>query len=81
MHPVARFLLLPLLFGPIACPACAETLTGPVAAIVERVVDGDTLAVRARVWLGQDIHVLVRIRGIDAPELKANCNSLAQTGR
>ena len=53
--------------------ATAETLPGPVAARVERVVDGDTIAVTARVWLGQDVHVLVRVRGIDAPELRGRC--------
>ena len=56
-----------------AAPATAETLVGPVPAVVERVIDGDTLAVRARVWLGQDVHVLVRIRGIDTPEIRGRC--------
>ena len=51
----------------------AETLAGPYRAEVERVVDGDTLAVRVAVWLGQELAVLVRIRGIDAPERRARC--------
>jgi len=68
-----RELLCLLLTGVPAIPARAETLAGPVSAAVERVVDGDTIAVRARIWLGQDIHVLVRVRGIDAPELRARC--------
>ncbi|MCT8972369.1 thermonuclease family protein [Microbaculum marinisediminis] len=57
----------------MATATAAETLPGPVAARVERVVDGDTIAVTARVWLGQDVHVLVRVRGIDAPELRGRC--------
>ena len=47
----------------------AETIAGPVAAEVIRVVDGDTVKVRAQVWLDQELEVSVRISGIDAPEL------------
>jgi endonuclease YncB( thermonuclease family) len=54
-------------------PAAAETLDGPLPARVERVVDGDTIAVRIRIWLGQDVSTLVRIRGIDTPELNGKC--------
>lgn len=48
-------------------------LAGPVPAQVVRVVDGDTLLVRAHIWVGQQVRVAVRIRGIDAPELNAGC--------
>ena len=54
--------------------AAAERLAGPYPAEVERVVDGDTLAVRVAIWLQQDLNVLVRIRGIDAPELRGRCD-------
>lgn len=50
-----------------------EKLPGPVPGIVEQVIDGDTLAVRARIWLGQQVRVRVRLAGIDAPELKGRC--------
>jgi len=40
---------------------------------VERVVDGDTVAVRAAIWIGQNIRVSVRVNGIDTPELKGKC--------
>ena len=50
-----------------------EQLPGPVPGIVERVIDGDTLAVRARIWLGQQVRVHVRLAGIDAPEMKGRC--------
>ncbi|HEX2257290.1 MAG TPA: thermonuclease family protein [Afifellaceae bacterium] len=56
-----------------AIAGAAETLPGPYRAQVERVVDGDTLAVRVAVWLGQELSVSVRIRGIDAPERRARC--------
>lgn len=48
-------------------------LAGPVEAKLERVIDGDTFEARVRVWFGQDVVTLVRLRGIDAPELKAEC--------
>ena len=51
----------------------AEALAGPVAAIVDRVVDGDTIEVKAAIWLGQTLIVRVRIDGVDAPELEARC--------
>ena len=44
-----------------------QTLAGPYTATVERVIDGDTLAVRVSMWIGQELRVLVRIRGVDAP--------------
>ncbi|MHA1189126.1 MAG: thermonuclease family protein [Alphaproteobacteria bacterium] len=49
-------------------------LASPVVAHVMRVVDGDTIAVRAQVWIGQSVEVLVRVRGIDAPERKGRCD-------
>src|SRR3954462_4487416 len=51
----------------------AEALAGPVAGIVERVVDGDTLEVKAAIGLGQTLIIRVRIDGVDAPELEARC--------
>ena len=37
-------------------------------------VDGDTIEVRASIWLGQTLLVRVRIDGVDAPELEARCS-------
>ena len=48
-------------------------IAGPVEAQVIRVVDGDTLLVEARPWPQQRIEVYVRLRGIDTPELRADC--------
>jgi endonuclease YncB( thermonuclease family) len=58
-----------------ASPAAdaGERLAGPFAATVERVIDGDSLAVRVKIWLGLDVSTIVRLRGIDAPELSARC--------
>src|SRR4051794_22304064 len=55
------------------CAAAAEMLAGPYVGAVERVVDGDTIAVKVTVWLEQDLRVLVRVRGIDAPEVHGRC--------
>jgi len=51
----------------------AERISGPVAANVLRVIDGDTLTVKAQIWLGQELTVSARIRGIDAPEIHGKC--------
>lgn len=58
-----------------AAPAgrAGERLSGPFAATVERVIDGDSLAVRVNVWLGLEVSTIVRLRGIDAPELAGRC--------
>jgi endonuclease YncB( thermonuclease family) len=41
---------------------------------VLRVVDGDTFEARVHLWPGLDLTTRVRLRGIDAPELKARCS-------
>jgi micrococcal nuclease len=38
-----------------------------------RVIDGDTIEVRARIWLDLDLTTRVRLAGIDAPELNGAC--------
>ncbi len=69
---------------PAAPPRAGETLAGPVAAEVIDVLDGDTIAVRAHIWLGQEVVIRVRLDGIDAPELRAACREerrLAEAAR
>jgi len=61
-----------------------EVLPGPVPARVLRVLDGDTFEVRARIWLGQDMTVRVRLADIDAPALDGDCareRALAEDAR
>ncbi len=48
---------------------------GPVEAMVVEVLDGDTFLAEALVWPGQTVRVNIRIRGIDAPEMKARCDA------
>ena len=42
---------------------------------VLRTVDGDTFDARVALWPGLDLNTRVRLRGIDAPELHAACDS------
>jgi len=66
-------LALALLAAAPAPAAARETVPGPITAEVVAVVDGDTVAVRARIWLGQSVETTVRIDGIDAPERRGRC--------
>lgn len=50
-----------------------DVLAGPVPAEVVSILDGDTIAVRAHIWLGQELATHVRLTGIDAPELHGKC--------
>jgi endonuclease YncB( thermonuclease family) len=60
-------------------PVRAQRAAAPVvrtvyAANVLRVLDGDTFEARVRLWPGLEITTKVRLRGIDAPEMKARCD-------
>lgn len=70
MRPLLPLIALLLLSTP---PVAAARLEGPVAARVLEVVDGDTLAVRATVWLDQEIVTRVRLDGVDTPESRSTC--------
>lgn len=61
-----------------------ERLAGPVPARLVDVVDGDTIRVEAHIWLGQEVETLVRLAGLNAPELSAPCpeeRALAEAAR
>ena len=62
--------------GLLACgkAEAAETFRGPVEATVVKILDGDTFLADALVWPGHSVRVNIRIRGIDAPEMKARCD-------
>lgn len=55
------------------CALARDVLPGPVEAEVIRVIDGDTFVATAHIWPGQTITVNVRIRGVDAPEVRSRC--------
>jgi endonuclease YncB( thermonuclease family) len=48
---------------------------GPFQVEVVRVIDGDTVAVRAHVWPDQVITTAVRLLDIDTPELRGRCEA------
>lgn len=51
----------------------AGNLSQPHATDVIRTIDGDTFEARVQLAPGRDVTTRVRLRGIDAPELKAAC--------
>lgn len=61
--------------APAGYRVAAAAFDGPVRAEVVRVIDGDTFEAAARIWLGEAIDIHVRIAGIDAPELRARCDT------
>ena len=76
MRYVRSITVLSLLAGitvPGIAPGLPESVPGPVQARVLRVIDGDTIVVRARIWLGQNIDTQVRLDGVDTPEIKGKC--------
>ncbi len=50
-----------------------DVVPGPVPARVLAVIDGDTIRVRARIWIGQEVETRVRLAGVDTPELRGKC--------
>lgn len=57
MRRSALLVLIVLTIYPFAVAGIPETVAGPISARVLRVIDGDTIVVHARIWLGQDIDV------------------------
>jgi endonuclease YncB( thermonuclease family) len=53
--------------------ASPRTIAATLPAEVLRVIDGDTFEARVHVWPGIDITTKIRLRGIDAAELRARC--------
>ncbi len=53
--------------------AAIQPLRSGHPADVLRVLDGDTFEARVHIWPGMDITTKIRLRGIDAPEMRARC--------
>lgn len=62
-----------LLLAAFNAHAADRKIKGPVLAELVRVIDGDTVLVEAMPWPDHRIDTYVRLRGIDAPELKSKC--------
>jgi micrococcal nuclease len=52
----------------------SDMIVGPVKASLVSVIDGDTILVTAHPWPQHSISVMVRLRGIDAAEMRSNCS-------
>ncbi len=72
---VGRFIL------PVTAAGWRDTIPGPVSALVVDVIDGDTVLVRARIWLGQEVETRVRLEGVDTPELRGKCQAARRLAR
>jgi endonuclease YncB( thermonuclease family) len=59
--------------APASLIVTAPALRMAHPAQVLRVLDGDTFEARVHVWPGLDITTKIRLRGIDAAELRARC--------
>ncbi len=76
-----------LVFAPTASSSAARQtpfIKGPITGEVLAVLDGDTITVRAQVWLGQSVETSVRISGLDTPEMRSDCaheRDMAETAR
>jgi endonuclease YncB( thermonuclease family) len=51
----------------------AAPLRATYPAELIRVLDGDTFEARVKIWPGMEAVTRVRLRGVDAPEMKARC--------
>jgi micrococcal nuclease len=71
-----NFRSLPLLFAlllGVELAGAAERVAGPVDGEIVKVIDGDTIEVKALIWPGLEVTVGARLRGIDAPEVRSAC--------
>jgi endonuclease YncB( thermonuclease family) len=76
MTPLAKLMLAGGMASALTFGAAVDSgFAGPVSARVTQVIDGDSLKVKARIWIGQEIETNVRIVGIDTPELRGRCES------
>jgi len=65
----------------LLAPATAwgdPAITGPVAAKVVKVYDGDTFTVEAYPWPGITANASVRVDGVDTPEIRGKCEAEKQ---
>lgn len=52
-----------------------EKISGPIQAEVVNVIDGDTIRVKAHLWLGLHKSIKIRFSGVQSPELhSAKCD-------
>ena len=77
----AALVLVGRLIVPVTAAGWRDPIPGPVPALVVDVIDGDTVLVRARIWLGQEVETRVRLDGVDTPELRGKCEAARRLAR
>ena len=77
----AALVLVGGLIVPVAAAGWRDPIPGPVPGLVVDVSDGDTVLVRARIWLGEEVETRVRLEGVDTPELRGKCEAARRLGR
>ncbi len=73
-----------VLAGGAGAASGAQEIPGPIPAEVTEIYDGDTITVNATIWPDQYVRSMVRVDGIDTPELRGKCEEetrLAQAAR
>ena len=72
-----------LLLAAVQSVQAMESYPGPYIARVERVIDGDTLRVRVKVWPLIEMLATIRLRGVNTPEkgFRARCKAERAKGR
>lgn len=73
LRSFAAALLLLCAAAPEATAGKADVFPGPVQARVIDILDGDTFLAEALIWPGHSVRINIRIRGIDAPEMRSRC--------
>ena len=66
--------------APVAFFPLVSSPVGSYRAQVTKVIDGDTIEARVQIWPGQEIITKLRLRGIDAPEIKGACGPEVKQG-
>ncbi len=75
-------ILIILIFGLACAPPPAATCERGIPARVLKVIDGDTIKVRARIWVRIEVTTNARIRGVDTPEIRrAKCAQERKRGK
>lgn len=59
----------------------SANFAGPVSATMVKVLDGDSFSAQAHVWPGTIVAVSIRIRGVDAPEMRSRCENERQLAK
>ena len=77
----AALVLVGRLIVPVVAAGWRDAIPGSVPALVVDVIDGDTVLVRARIWLGQEVETRVRLEGVDTPELRGKCEVARRLAR